>query len=59
MTWAVFVVGIVVGLGVAAVLHGLFDGSALQKTLNQVECNLRIYVSEVSAYSFTGNRDRR
>ena len=25
MTWAVFVVGIVVGLGVAAVLHGLFD----------------------------------
>lgn len=33
--------------------------SALQKALNQVECNLRIYVSEVSAYSFTGNRDRR
>ena len=26
MIWAVFVVGIVVGLGVAAVLHGLFDG---------------------------------
>ena len=26
MTWEVFVVGIVVGLGVAAILHGLFDG---------------------------------
>ena len=25
MTWAVFAVGIVVGLGVAAILHGLFD----------------------------------
>ena len=33
--------------------------AALQKSLNQVECNLRVFVSEISAYSFTGNRDRR
>lgn len=33
--------------------------SALQKDINQIECNLRICVSEVSAYSFTGNRDGR
>ena len=26
--------------------------SALQKRINQVECNVRIYVSEISAYSF-------
>jgi len=26
MTWAVFIVGVIVGLGVAAILHGLFDG---------------------------------
>ena len=26
--------------------------SALQKEINQVECNVRIYVSEISAYSF-------
>ena len=26
MTWAVFGIGVVVGLGVAAILHGLFDG---------------------------------
>ena len=26
--------------------------SALQKTLNTVECNMRIYVSDISAYSF-------
>ncbi len=26
--------------------------SALQKEVNQVECNLRVYVSDVSAYSF-------
>ena len=25
MTWAVFIVGVIVGLGVAAILHGLFD----------------------------------
>ena len=25
MTWAVFLVGIIVGLGVAAVLHGMLD----------------------------------
>ena len=26
MIWAAFGIGIVVGLGVAAILHGLFDG---------------------------------
>ena len=26
--------------------------AALQKSLNQVECNVRIYVSDISAYSF-------
>lgn len=26
MTWAVFAAGVIVGLGVAAILHGLFDG---------------------------------
>ena len=26
--------------------------AALQKQINQVECNVRIYVSEISAYSF-------
>ena len=25
MTWAAFGIGIIVGLGVAAILHGLFD----------------------------------
>ena len=25
MTWAAFGIGIVVGLGIAAILHGLFD----------------------------------
>ena len=25
MTWLVFLVGVFVGLGVAAILHGLFD----------------------------------
>ena len=33
--------------------------AALQKALNQIECNLRIYVSDIAAYSFTGNRGRR
>ena len=33
--------------------------SALQKAINTIECNMRIYVSGVSAYSFPGNRDRR
>ena len=26
MTWAVFAAGVIVGLGVDAILHGLFDG---------------------------------
>ena len=26
MMWLVFLVGVFVGLGVAAILHGLFDG---------------------------------
>ena len=26
MTWLVFLVGVFVGLGVAAILHGLLDG---------------------------------
>ena len=33
--------------------------SALQKIVNKVECKVRIYRSEISAYSFPGNRDRR
>lgn len=25
MNWAVFIVGVIAGLGVAAILHGIFD----------------------------------
>ncbi len=33
--------------------------SALQNVFNKIECNMRIYVSDIYAYSFSGNRDRR
>ena len=33
--------------------------AALQKTINTVECKVRVYVSDVSAYSFPRDRDRR
>lgn len=33
--------------------------AALQNAVNTVECNLRIFVSDLSAYCFSGTRDRR
>ena len=33
--------------------------SALQNVFNKIECNMRIYVSDISAYAFSDNRDRR